>query len=304
LILARASPRQRRNNPVFWRDLEKNTFPAQASPGMSRRGFALLPVMLTFLRPLLLLPLATVATLAAAPQSGSGGASPAAVQPPLPGPVLYAADDCLSCHREQQSKDLNHPLGVLGGKASSPIDCLTCHEAASTRPQHTQRTRGSHDPLLKANPQQLCLSCHKQEGLSNASSLSHGLAMGRAHLATSSKAPARGLGLDRESRDCLSCHDGSTASAAGVREHGSAAWAGLEQASRIRNMHPVGVRYDASSKGSMAPQYRPKRSLPISIRLFDDKVGCGSCHSLYSREEQMLAANPQRGKLCLSCHIK
>ncbi|NQU47328.1 MAG: hypothetical protein HQ519_01670 [Planctomycetes bacterium] len=54
----------------------------------------------------------------------------------------------------------------------------------------------------------------------------------------------------------------------------------------------------------MAPQYRPVTSLPKEIRLFQGRVGCGSCHTTYGGEKQMLAGDPKRGTLCLSCHIK
>jgi len=34
------------------------------------------------------------------------------------------------------------------------------------------------------------------------------------------------------------------------------------------------------------------------------RIGCGSCHSVYSGVEKMLSLEPTRGGLCLSCHIK
>ncbi|MHC4293642.1 MAG: cytochrome c3 family protein [Planctomycetota bacterium] len=40
------------------------------------------------------------------------------------------------------------------------------------------------------------------------------------------------------------------------------------------------------------------------IRLFNDRVGCGSCHSLYAQTEKNLVDRYEMGVLCRQCHIK
>jgi predicted CXXCH cytochrome family protein len=40
------------------------------------------------------------------------------------------------------------------------------------------------------------------------------------------------------------------------------------------------------------------------IRLFDGRLGCGSCHSLYSQQQKKLVMSNQNGKLCIKCHNK
>jgi predicted CXXCH cytochrome family protein len=45
-------------------------------------------------------------------------------------------------------------------------------------------------------------------------------------------------------------------------------------------------------------------SLDQRIRLFDKAVGCGSCHSVYSKNAQLLVMSNDKSRLCLSCHIE
>lgn len=131
------------------------------------------------------------------------------------------------------------------------------------------------------------------------SSLFHGLLTGRAHLNTrSAEEVDRGYGLDRESTLCLSCHDGGMASSAGVRvvTRPGALQRGIGL--DLTNMHPVGVRY------TQGVEMRSVRNLPPEVRLFAGRVGCGSCHSVYSGLEMMLSAEIRGSALCLTCHLK
>ncbi len=221
-------------------------------------------------------------------------------------PARYTAQTCAQCH--QVSTELDHPVeipirvsGELPLGSGKRLDCLTCHNDQATDPNHTLRMTGSGGGLLRQSPRALCQNCHDQPA-DPASSLAHGLSMGKAHLGFG-KDRGNGIGLDRETRECLSCHDGTTASVSGVRDpHLPGIYPG--GASSIREMHPIGVRYDSMPKPNMAPQYRHERELPRVIRLFQGKLGCGSCHSTYARQKLMLARNPKKGKLCLDCHIK
>ena len=234
--------------------------------------------------------------------SGSSSPSESANAP-------WDANSCVQCHA--QTKGLNHPVGVMAAeKAGLPlnngrIDCLTCHTEKATSVTHTGGFVQGQANLLRKNPRVLCSSCHGNDLLSknSASPKSHGVAMAKAHLEEpANKMSFSGGRFDSETRACLSCHDGSSASHSGVREPNSGIKSGTLRS--IKSMHPIGVEYSWMPKGRMAPQYKPVSSLPSSVRLFDGKVGCGSCHSIYSREEKMMSVDPKRGRLCLSCHIK
>lgn len=71
-----------------------------------------------------------------------------------------------------------------------------------------------------------------------------------------------------------------------------------------RSEHPIGVRYDSLGNPRQVPQFQPVGALPAQLRLFGGKLGCGTCHSVYSGVEGMRAVSDLRGGLCLSCHIK
>lgn len=73
-------------------------------------------------------------------------------------------------------------------------------------------------------------------------------------------------------------------------------------AARRRKMrdHPIGMDYSR-----VALQKASRYRYPLMnhrIRLFDGRVGCGSCHSLYSNERKFLVQHNYRGALCRECH--
>ncbi len=99
------------------------------------------------------------------------------------------------------------------------------------------------------------------------------------------------------SLECIECHIASlnvpTASlGAGIWNHES----------REMN-HPIGIYHERISAQKMR-YYRPSSMLPKEIRLFNGKIGCGTCHNVYSKEPFMLVLNNFKSRLCLECHIK
>ena len=101
--------------------------------------------------------------------------------------------------------------------------------------------------------------------------------------------------MDVESKDCLSCHDGTVARDVGIRA------SEVSEGSHVSS-HPVGVPQEPRlGRKSIAPMV-PAVAVNHRVRLFDGNVGCGSCHSLYSREEKLLVMSNFRSALCLSCH--
>lgn len=201
---------------------------------------------------------------------------------------------CMECHT-QAGAALSHPSGV---KPSFPLppefqldwsgkmSCVTCHEV-----------HGSRKYLLASEKtgKAFCVSCH-QGALLIKDKYGHEVVSSLLHQPqyeiTNSNQP-----LDRESQECLGCHDGGFARlqdvtiGAGIWNHGL----------RAGVSHPVGVDYQqALRKGG----YKRMALLNKRIRFFDGKLGCGSCHNLYSALPAKLVVSKQGSALCLECHIK
>jgi len=201
---------------------------------------------------------------------------------------------CIECHK-QAGAALSHPSGV---KPSFPLPaefqldwsgkmtCVTCHEV-----------HGNKKNLLISGKtgKAFCMGCHKGTLLKK-DKYGHEVVSSLLHQAqyeiTNLNEP-----LDRESQDCLSCHDGGFARmqnvniGVGIWKHGSGS----------AGSHPVGVDYQqAFRKG----RYRAMGALNKRIRFFNGKLGCGSCHSLYSQLPRKLIMDNRGSALCLECHNK
>lgn len=72
-------------------------------------------------------------------------------------------------------------------------------------------------------------------------------------------------------------------------------------ASQSGETHPIGTEYPAHARRG-AKSMVPRSRLDGRIRLFDNMVGCGSCHSPYSQEKKLLVIDNRGSQLCLSCH--
>lgn len=215
---------------------------------------------------------------------------------------INTGETCLNCHRVEEG--FSHPIGVLPSMAiprdlplvNGRIGCATCHEGGSGADHTRAKLVGS--SMLRDNAvESLCSRCHLSGG-----SQSWHTTQGRAHLRwqgrNSFKAELVG-GLDKETRSCLSCHDGTIASdvvpgAAGI---------GIGEAEHARG-HPIGTpmkRVTSEVRQGMGG-FTSHNALDSRVRLFQGTVGCGSCHSPYSSEENGLVMSNVGSKLCLSCH--
>lgn len=96
----------------------------------------------------------------------------------------------------------------------------------------------------------------------------------------------------------MACHDGASASDAGL--HGLGARRD-GQFSRTQE-HPIGVRYQNNREREI--RLVNPASLDKRVRLFDQTVGCGSCHSVFSKQKQLLVMDNLGSRLCLSCHVE
>jgi predicted CXXCH cytochrome family protein len=104
--------------------------------------------------------------------------------------------------------------------------------------------------------------------------------------------------IDTCSLACLSCHDGINASETRVKTVGE--WQvslDFDQTS-----HPLGIDYDKALFRNSG--LKPSAFLPSEIILPEGKVGCESCHNLYSTMPYFLVVSNQGSALCLGCHAK
>lgn len=210
------------------------------------------------------------------------------------------SNDCMSCH--QMSSGLSHPVGVTASMhvpAGLPLEggrltCTTCHDDQAASGHASRTPRGESFLRLDGEAATLCSQCHVAGTLAS----HHGTSSIKAHLQAEPPL-ARGMGskVDEESRQCLSCHDGSAASDAGGKAAGHSFGAASD--------HAIGVRYQ--SKGIGTPEeirLTPLHQLDRRVRLFDSTVGCGSCHSVYSGGRDLLVMSNSGSKLCLACHVE
>lgn len=219
---------------------------------------------------------------------------------------------CSSSGCHDYNPVLNHPVGVSVSGAipddlplddSARITCLTCHiEPVSSTDAGTE---DSQDERMLRMPDgaDLCSSCHlRMVGMGQGQS--HWRFSNRAHLgpinarSNSSQIKVYTIGgVDSESRSCLSCHEDITVTIPGYSETAA------QKAARWRKMgdHPIGMDYSRIAMRKMGKYNYPLINAG-QIRFFDGKVGCGSCHSLYSQERKYLVQSNFRSALCFECH--
>ncbi|CAG0961322.1 hypothetical protein PHYC_00742 [Phycisphaerales bacterium] len=205
--------------------------------------------------------------------------------------------ECATCHTFERG--LSHPIGVspLKSPEGLPLEggmmtCLTCHDEQKAAGHSGARARG--EAFLRQGEElgNLCTQCHAADATRKGS---HGAGLRRAHLVSSER--EGGGGLDSESRSCVECHDG--AMAGDVGSHRASMLSSREEGTE----HPIGVKFE-SRKRSDEVQLVSRTALDRRIRLFDQAVGCGSCHSVYAPGGDLLVMSNSRSQLCLGCHVE
>jgi predicted CXXCH cytochrome family protein len=206
---------------------------------------------------------------------------------------------------------LSHPLGVTAENAvpaSMPLDsnssitCLTCHSVPQTSGSANYADLGLDRSLRRPSGIQFCAECHMRRGGSR-SQQSHWQFSARAHLGSVDTQTQQVQGfepltgqIDTESRTCLSCHDDITVT---IPSHNETI---RQKRARWKRMadHPIGMNYE-----HVATRQIRRYILPLTnhrLRLFNGRVGCGSCHSPYSPLDKNLIMRNQRSALCRQCH--
>jgi len=203
---------------------------------------------------------------------------------------------CDKCHKNIKEK--SHPINVKPDKdiplamhldKNGRLTCSTCHDVhKQTKTKNSAELSG----LLwgHVTGRAFCALCHNRDILD--ADWKHQTTIPYAHpYGKLAQNPSGGL-LDKYSIECLACHDNTISKfpqvqvQQGLWQHGAS------------DSHPVGVNYPRSN------DFIYPESLPNDIRLFDGKIGCLSCHEIYSRRKNMLVINNKKSVLCLSCHKK
>jgi predicted CXXCH cytochrome family protein len=208
------------------------------------------------------------------------------------------------CH--EYDPILNHPVDISPAgfvPEGFPLDsfnritCLTCHDKETSTSENPSKDR----PLQVPTGMGFCSSCHSQMS-GTSKEQSHWQFSSKAHLGTinpdasaPTMDPVSGL-LDPESQNCLSCHEGITATVSGGL--GPSQHTGRLD---IMSNHPIGMSYSGVTSGN-ALKYNNLTGNDEHIRLFDGKMGCGSCHSLYSDIKKNLVQDNTGSRLCFECH--
>jgi predicted CXXCH cytochrome family protein len=191
----------------------------------------------------------------------------------------------------------SHPVGIVPTRRvpdhlpleDGRITCLTCHD-----PTAVVSATGGGVGLRAETAAALCAACH--DPASPARADQHATALRRAHLLATPATSGGGDGLDPESVTCLGCHDGTVLDGGGYgapEETREPSW------ERLAAMHPIGVEQRPRYAGDTLQE---PDSIDPRIRLFDGRVGCGSCHDIYSGVPGLLSVSNNRSYLCLSCH--
>lgn len=221
----------------------------------------------------------------------------------LAGPITVL---CEKCHAKIFKGGYLHPVNVRPKNVRIPADfplspsgqivCSTCHDihASYSTPYGTL----SHYLRRQEEGKQFCQVCH--EGA--LTKKGHMGTIGVAHFQPKYTQSSSSQTIDPMSKDCLSCHDGSFASSVSIR---AGRWTHRKEL--IRNdsgSHPIGMDYESArvAKGGRS-LLKPVGMIDRRIRLFDGKVGCGSCHDPYSTIEKRLVMSDVRSSLCFACHL-
>jgi predicted CXXCH cytochrome family protein len=201
---------------------------------------------------------------------------------------------CEACHSELDEVQ-SHPTDIyptLPIPEDMPLikgrlTCITCHyvhpeEKNLFIKKHYFLRRQTRGPFF-------CSICHKLDEKGH-------IVLENVHAGTY-RVTDRSTSIDRMSIECIECHDSYID---GVVDFlGAGSWDHFDK----KSSHPIGVSYKKISTRQTS-KYRPASMLSKEIRLFDGKIGCGTCHNIYSEEKFMLVMSNRGSMLCLECHIK
>ncbi len=207
---------------------------------------------------------------------------------------------CSRCHFKLV-RSYSHPDDVAPVNAHIPEDmplsadmtitCATCHNIHSD----AEWSKSVHLLRRPVTGAEFCSVCHSEKP----GQTSHKSLLAFAHDAGSKYlASNRSGSLDSLSVECISCHDSSIGKGDSIA--GAGFWIHSKELAKYLGGHPIGVSYSEAAMNDPAG-YKPASSL-APLRLFNGKVGCGSCHDPYSTKAGKLVMSNESSRLCLKCH--
>lgn len=213
---------------------------------------------------------------------------------------------CERCHAPIFDSYL-HPVEVRPLNATVPADmplsqsgtvtCSTCHDIH--RAYATPYGAPSYYLRRDVRGREFCRICHRA---TSPGMRGHAESLGESHFLSKYIVTDPSQGIDAMSKNCISCHDGSSSTSATIQ---SGMWVhGRDFLPYDRGSHPIGVAYEAARlRRGRKTDLLPLGMVDRRIRFFDGKVGCGSCHDPYSAIEKKLVMSDRGSKLCLACHL-
>lgn len=202
---------------------------------------------------------------------------------------------CNACHLKLEQKK-SHPSDVYPTMqvpedmplTDGKLTCITCHYV---HPEDNIQHLTDNRLFLRRQSRGIffCTICHKIDK-------NRHIVFENVHTGTY-KVTDRTTRIDRVSLECIECHDTY------AKSPEAALGAGTWNHSNKEYNHPIGVSYNKITSKKMN-KFRPEGMLSKEVRLFNGKIGCGTCHNIYSQEKKMLAVNNRGSRLCLECHIK
>lgn len=107
--------------------------------------------------------------------------------------------------------------------------------------------------------------------------------------------------VDSFSRECLSCHDGITASNVNLNSRNSPRTSRQQKYDGTGTDHPIGMDYqDYVSAGR--GKFKSMAILNPNFKFIEGKVGCLTCHNPLNKEKGHLVMSDRNSALCLTCH--
>jgi predicted CXXCH cytochrome family protein len=242
-------------------------------------------------------------------------------------PHEFSSGECSICHVDEKSAPMNLNPGITSGcetchselkkTQSHPTDmypslsipkdlpliegrltCITCHYVHPAeknlfiKKHYFLRRQKKHYFLRRqVRGPYFCSVCHKLDEKGHIIFISENVHAG------SYKVTDTTTLIDRMSLECIECHDRY------ITEPVDSLGAGKWEHFNKKSTHPIGVSYKKIRARKMR-EYQPASMLRPEIRLFDGKIGCGTCHNIYSKESFILVMSNRESRLCLECHIK
>ncbi len=230
-------------------------------------------------------------------------------------PHEFLSGDCMLCHVDAE----NDPMNIKNSITSA---CETCHEnvrETQSHPTDIYPTLSIPPDMLLINGMFTCVTCHYVHPKEKGEFIEDHLFLRRqtrgplfcsicheiddkGHIIIGNIHPGKytetdqTTSIDSMSLGCIECHDRHFRES--IDFLGSGSW---EHSSK--NSHPIGISYSTASMEKPG-NYNSESMLNEGIRFFDGKIGCGTCHNIYSKINNMLVMDNQGSRLCRECHNK